>query len=128
MRQSLPSSETGGHMGTTRQWIPIGGLLALMVAAAYAVVQLNGQAQTPSVDFTNAATAQVRDAQGQIVLQGQFMPPVEEDGGLERRATLEPTGIDADAAGDAEVEFEKTNPRTQEVEFTVRNLAAGATF
>jgi hypothetical protein len=109
-------------------WIPIGGLLATIVGAAYAVIQLNGQTQAPTGDFTNAATAQVRDAQGQIVLQGQFMAPVEEDGGLERRATLSPTGVDADAKGEAEVEFEKAAPTTQEVEFAVENLAAGATF
>jgi hypothetical protein len=115
-------------MRTTREWIPIAGLLATIAAAAYAVVQLNGQGQTLTGDFTSAATAQVRDAQGQIVLQGQFMPPVEEDGGLERRATLAPTGVDADAAGEAEVEFEKNAPSEQEVEFAVRNLAAGATF
>ena len=109
-------------MRTIRQWIPFGGLLATMAAAGYAVAQLNGQAQAPTGDFTNAATAQVRDAQGQIVLQGQFMPPVEEDGGLERRAALAPTGVDADASGEAEVEFAKTAATTQEVEFTVENL------
>ena len=86
------------------------------------MAQLNGQAQAPTGDFTNAATAQVRDARGQIVLQGQFMPPVEEDGGLERRAVLAPTGVDADASGEAEVEFAKTAATTQEVEFTVENL------
>ena len=109
-------------MRTTRQWIPTGGLLATIAAAAYAVVQLNAQAQIPTGDFTNAATAQVRDAQGRIVLQGQFMAPVEEDNGLERRAMLAPTGVDPDASGEAEVEFAKTSPRKQEIEFTVRNL------
>jgi hypothetical protein len=115
-------------MGSRRQWIPAGGLLATVVAAAYAVVQLNGQAQPPTGDFTNAATAFVRDAQGQTVLQGQFMAPVEEDGGLERRATLTPAGSDADAAGEAEVEFAKTGATKQEVEFTVRNLQPDATY
>jgi hypothetical protein len=43
-------------------------------------------------------------------LQGQFMAPVEEDNGLERRATLAATGIDADAAGEAEVELDVTMP------------------
>ena len=112
----------------TRQWIPVGGLLVTIAVAVYMVVQLNGQAPAPAGDFTNAATAQVRDSQGQVVLQGQFMPPVEEDGGVERRATLAPTGVDADAAGEAEVEFAKTAPTEQEVEFSVTNLAPGATF
>ena len=91
-----------------RQWIPGAGLLATIAVAFYATVQLRGQVQTPTGDFTNAATAQVRQADGQIVLQGDFMPPVEEDGGLERRATLAPTGVDTDAAGEAEIEFTKT--------------------
>jgi hypothetical protein len=115
-------------MGTTRQWIPAGGLLATVAAAAYAVVQLSAQAQPPTGDFTNASTAFVRDAQGQTVLQGQFMAPVEEDGGLERRAMLAPAGSDADAAGEAEVEFARTGATKQEVEFTVRNLQPDATF
>lgn len=115
-------------MKSNRQWIPIAGLLVTVLAAGYMVVQLNGQASPPSGDFTNAATAQVRDGQGRVVLQGQFMPPVEEDGGLERLATLAPTGIDADAAGEAEVEFAKTAPTDQEVEFSVENLQPGAAF
>jgi hypothetical protein len=115
-------------MGTTRQWIPLVGLLATIAFAAYAVVQLSGQTQPPTGDFTNASTAFVRDAQGQTVLQGQFMSPVEEDGGLERRAALSPTGIYAGAAGEAEVEFAKTGATTQEVEFTVRSLPPDTTF
>ena len=115
-------------MRSTRQWIPVGGLLTTVAAAAYAVVQLNGQAQAPTGDFTNASTAFVRDAQGQTVLQGQFTAPVEEDGGLERRATLAAAGSDADAAGEAEVEFAKTGATTQEVEFTVRNLQPETSF
>lgn len=115
-------------MRTPSQLIPLGGLVATIAAAAYAVVQLSSQTQAPTGDFTNAATAQVRDAQGQIVLQGDFMPPVEEDGGLERRATLAATGVDADANGEAEIEFAKTAATEQEVEFTVHNLPPGASF
>ena len=115
-------------MRTTRQWIPIGGLLATIAAASYLVVQLKAQAAVPTGDYTNAAAAQVRNAQGQIVLEGQFMPAVEEDGGVERRATLAPTGIDADATGEAEVEFATATPAEQEVEFSVANLPGGAIF
>ena len=39
---------------------------------------------------------------------------------------LEPTGVDADATGEAEVEFSKDAPADQEVEFSVRNVSAGA--
>jgi hypothetical protein len=115
-------------MGTKRQWIPAGGLLATVAAASYAVVQLSAQAQPPTGDFTKASTAFVRDAQGQTVLQGRFMSPVEEDGDLELRATLAPAGSDADAAGEAEVEFTRTGTTMQEVEFSVRNLQPDTNF
>ena len=108
--------------------IPAAGLLATMAAAVYMVVQLNGQATAPPADFTNAALAEVRDAQGQVVLSGQFQVADEDDDDIERKAVLAPTGVDADAAGEAEVEFAKNAPATQEVEFSVRNVSPGAAF
>jgi hypothetical protein len=36
--------------------------------------------------------------------------------------------VDADAAGEAEVEFTTTAPAEQEVEFSVRNVAPGAVY
>jgi hypothetical protein len=108
--------------------IPIVGLLSTVAVASYMVVQLNAQAAAPTGDYTNASVAEVRDAQGQVVLRGQFALADEEDDDIERKATLEPTGVDADAAGEAEVEFAKTAPAVQEVEFAARNLQAGATF
>jgi hypothetical protein len=75
-----------------------------------------------------AATAEVRDAQGQVVLRGPFVLADEEDDDIERKTALEPTGVDADAAGEAEVEFSKEAPAEQDVEFSVRNLQAGAVF
>jgi hypothetical protein len=115
-------------MKDKRQAISIVGLVATIVAAVYMVVQLNGQEKTPGGDFTNAATAEVRDAQGQVVLRGQFVAVAEEDDDVEKKATLQPTGVDADAAGEAEVEFAKAAPTKQELEFTVRNLEAGVVF
>ena len=112
----------------TRQWIPIGGLLAAVAGGGYMVAQLDGQVSPATGDFRNAAIAQIKDAGGQVVLQGQFVAPVEEDGGLERRATLAPAGADADATGAAEVEYAKTAPTEQEVEFKAENLQPGATF
>jgi hypothetical protein len=114
-------------MRSNSQWIPLGGLFATIVVSVYMVVQLDAQTP-PTADFRNAAVVEVRNAQGQVVLEGRFAAPVEEDGGLERRATLAPTGVDADAAGEAEVEFAKTAPTEQEVEFSVKNLPAGAAF
>lgn len=109
-----------------RQMIPAGGLLATVAAAAYMVVQLNGQAGQPTADLTNAALAEVRNAQGQVILSGQFQLVEEDDDDVERKAGLAPTGVDADATGEAEVEFSKTAPSEQEVEFSVQNVAAGA--
>ena len=115
-------------MKDKRQMIPVVGLLTTAAIAAYMVTQLNGQGTAPTGDFTNAAAAEVRDAQGQVVLRGQFVLADEEDDDVERRAVLEPTGIDADAAGEAEVEFSKDAPATQEIEFSVRNLQPGGVF
>jgi hypothetical protein len=112
-------------MKDTRQAIPVVGLGVTVAAAVYMVVQLNGQQRVPSGNFTNAATAEVRDAQGQVVLRGQFVLADEEDDDIERKATLQPTGVDADAAGEAEVEFAKAAATKQEIEFSVRNLEAG---
>ena len=110
------------------QVIPVIGLLCTVAVAGYMVVQLNGQATAPTGDYTNASVAEVRDAQGQVMLRGQFTVVEEEDDDIERKAVLEQTGIDADAAGEAEVEFAKAAPTVQEVEFSARNLQPGATF
>jgi hypothetical protein len=106
--------------------IPAVGLMSLALFGNAA--QLNGQGTTPTGDYTNAVIAEVRDAQGLIVLRGQFVLADEEDDDIERKATLEPTGVDADAAGTAEVEFARAAPAVQEIEFAARNLQAGATF
>lgn len=118
----------GEFMNDTRQLIPAAGLLATIAAAMYMVVQLNGQTAAPTGDFTNAAIAEVRDAQGQLVLSGQFQVVDEEDDEVERKATLAPAGVDADATGEAEIEFSTSAPAKQEVEFSVRNLSPGGAF
>jgi len=109
-----------------RQLIPAAGLAAIGISAVYMVVQLNAQTPGPTGDFTNAARAEVRTAQGQVMLSGSFQAVEEEDDDIERKAVLAPTGVDADAAGEAEVEFSKAAPVQQEVEFSVRNVPAGA--
>ena len=113
-------------MKDKRQMIPAAGLLVTIGAAVYMVVQLSGQAPAPAGDFTNAAVAEVRDAQGQVVLRGQFQLVDEEDDDVERKAVLTATGVDADAVGEAEVEFTRGTPAEQEVEFSARNLTANA--
>ena len=108
--------------------LPVIGLLAIVGFASYMVIQLRGQDATLSGDFTNAATAEVRDAQGQIVLRGQFAPADPEDNEVERKATLEPVGTDTDARGEAEVEYATATPAEQEVEFSVRQLQPNTVF
>jgi len=112
-------------MKIKRQFIPIAGLLSVMAIVAYVVVQLSAQAPAATGDFTNAAIAEVRDAQGQVVLRGEFVLADEDDDDIERKAALAPTGVDADAKGEAEVEFAKTAPADQEIEFSVQNLQPG---
>lgn len=112
------------------QWIPVAGLLAIMGVAVYMVVQLNAQTPNVSGDFSNASVAEVRDAQARVVLRGNFAATETEDddGEIEKKATLEPTDVDADAAGEAEVEFTKDNSSPQEIEFSIRNVQPGTTL
>ncbi len=115
-------------MKAKRQLIPIGGLVTTIAVVGYMVAGLNGQAPVPSGDFRNAAAAEVRDAQGVVVLQGTFMLVDEDDDDVERKATLAATPADADATGEAEVEYAKDTATVQEVEFSARNLQAGAVY
>jgi hypothetical protein len=113
---------------------PIRGRARLVVLGAVAwsalvpIAHAQPQARQCAPAGTLVPLAGMKDAGGQIVLQGEFTAPVEEDGGLEHRARLAPTGVDADAAGEAEVEFAKTGATSQEVEFSVRNVQPGGSF
>jgi hypothetical protein len=119
----------GGSMNNRWQWIPVAGLLATMGVAVYMVVQLSAQdASAQPGDFRNAASAEVRDAQGQVVLRGQFAAAPEDDDDIERKAPLEPAGADTDATGDAEVEYDSATATEQEVEFSIRNVDPGAQY
>jgi len=112
-------------MKDKRQLIPAIGLAATMAGAVYMVVQLNGQSAGPAGNFADATLAEVRGPQGQVLLSGQFQLVDEQDDDVERKAVLAPSGVDPDAAGDAEVEIDKDAPARQEVEFSVRNVAPG---
>jgi hypothetical protein len=111
-------------MGFMRTWVPGLGLIATVAAAFYMVVHVHAQ----TADYRNAAFAEVRDAQGQVVLRGQFMVVDEDDDDVERKAELAQTGVDGDATGEAEVEYDKANPDPQEIEFSIRNVQPGATY
>ena len=111
-------------MKDKRQIIPVAGLTVTAAMSMYMVVQL--RAQATQGDFSNAAVAEVQDAQGQVILRGQFAPVEEDDDDVERKARLEPSGGNANASGEAEVEFDKATPTDQEVEFSVEHLEPGA--
>jgi hypothetical protein len=105
--------------------VVVGGLAAALEA------QIAGPAQQEAVDFTAAAVAEVRNAQGQVILSGKFVAVAEEDDDIERKAALKSTGVDTDAVGEAEVEVEVErtgSPRQQEVEFAISNVQPGAVF
>lgn len=114
-------------MSDKRQWIPLAGLLATMAIVIYTMVQIHAQ-ETGAItgDFTNAAVAEVRDVQGQVILRGNFAPVEEADDDIERKAVLATTGGDPDAKGEAEVEFSKASPIEQEIEFEVTNIEPGS--
>jgi hypothetical protein len=114
-------------MKYSRQIIPAAGLVGTITIAAYMVVQLDSQTQHATADFTNAKIGEVRDAHGAVLLRGQFAAVAEEDDDVERKAPLQATGVDPDAAGEAEIEHSKASPAEQEVEFSVRNLQPGST-
>jgi len=83
----------------------------------------------PPADFGNAMVAEVKDAQGQVVLRGNFALNEETDDDVERKATLAPTTAGAQSAGEAEIEVSRDGtPRSQEVEFSATGLQAGAAY
>jgi hypothetical protein len=108
--------------------ISMGGLLLTMVFAVYCVAQLSGQAPALTGDFTNAAVAEVKDAQGQVILRGQFQQADEEDDDIERKAPLRAVAADQDATGEAEVEYAASGAAEQELEFSIRNVEPKATY
>ena len=114
-------------MGEKRQLIPLAGLFTTMAIAAYMVVQMHGQSTTATGDFTNAAVAEVSDAQGQVLLRGEGISRTdaatqEVEFSVERVAPNTPLTftIDgarvaqatADAQGRAEVELDVAMPGT----------------
>ena len=110
---------------------PISGALltaCLAIMASACGSRSNGSFVPGAVaDFRNATTAEVRDAQGAVILSGKFVETAADSGEVERKATLAPTGVDADASGTVEVEScRDTGCRSQEIEFEVVNVAPGS--
>jgi hypothetical protein len=103
------------------------GLIATVVMATIAVAQLSGEpAAQITGDFRNAAVAEVHDAQGQVLLRGDFAVVDGDDAGeVERHAKLTSSAQHIKATGEAEVEYQTDDPTEQEVELTVTGLTAG---
>ena len=81
-------------------------------------------------DLAAVKLIEIKDAGGQTVLGGSFTIVTKRNRNVEGEATLAPTGVDADAAGKAEVEVsaKKGGRVEKELEVEVRNLAPGANF
>jgi hypothetical protein len=114
-------------MLTARKAVPVAVIVAAVAVTAYAVARFNGREAIPSADFRNAATAEIRDSTGKVVLRGTFKLVEEEDDDIERKAALAPT-TGGEVMGEAEVEFATEMPADQEVEFAARGLEVGATY
>lgn len=111
------------------QKLSIAGLIGVLVIAAIMIVQLQArQAAQVTGDFRNAQTAEVRDAQGTVLLRGTFAVEEQdpgEEGEVERKAPLLAVS-GGTMTGEAEVEHQKDDPTVQEVEFMVIGVPAGA--
>lgn len=114
-------------MLTTRKTVAAVVSVVLIALIGYVVARFNGQEPIQSADFRTAATAEIRDATGKVVLGGTFRLVEEEDDDIERKAALALT-TGGEVMGEAEVEFATEMPADQEVEFAARGLQAGATY
>lgn len=100
---------------------------AVALAALYFGSGAAAQSSAQPVDLRNAAAAEMRDSQGQVILKGDFTSVDEDDDDTERKAVLKAV-TNTKASGDAEIEFAKSQPKEQEVEFAGRDLVPGATY
>jgi hypothetical protein len=114
-------------MLTARKAVPAAVVAAVIAVTGYVVARFNGPEAIQSADFRNAATAEIRDSTGKVVLRGTFRLVEEEDDDIERKAALAPMA-GGEVVGEAEVEFDTEMPADQEVEFAARGLTAGATY
>lgn len=106
--------------------IAAAGLAVTIAVAVVMVIGLSGnQTATVSGDFRNATTAEVRDAQGKVLLRGTFAAAADTND-VERQATLTATPDGGQASGDAEIEYSKDKPDVQEIEFEVAGVPARA--
>jgi hypothetical protein len=107
--------------------IAAAGLAVTAVVAIVMVINLSGnQIASVTGDFRNAATAEVRDAQGKVLLRGTFAADTGNSDDIERGATLTATPEGGQASGEAEIEYSKSKPDVQEIEFEVAGVPGRA--
>ena len=107
--------------------IALTGLAVTGAVVTAMVINLNGnQVANISGDFRNASTAEIRDAQGKVLVRGTFAPAAGDENEVERQATLTATPEGGQAAGAAEVEYSKADLNMQEIEFEVTGVPARA--
>jgi hypothetical protein len=111
---------------TIRKTAAIGGVLA-MALAVVAIVQAGSSPVIQiSGDLKNAAVAEVHDAQGQVLLRGNFVPvDADDEGEVERLAALSATAPGVTGSGEAEVEYQTDTPDVQEVELALAGMTPG---
>lgn len=73
---------------------------------------------------------EIRDGGGRVILGGNFTMTTKQDGDVEGAAPLVASGVDPDAAGQAEIEIsnKKNNVAEKELEVEVRNLTANTSY
>jgi hypothetical protein len=115
-------------VNTTVKAFSLAGVIAVFAAGTLAVAQLDGQQPTALTgDYRNAAVAEVQDGQGHVLFRGSFAPvDTDDEGEVERLASLKPASPVVKGTGEAEVEYQTDAPAEQEVEFTISGLTAGA--
>jgi hypothetical protein len=121
-------------MNRLRMLFPAIGMFAIFGLVGFKLGTLEAQSSpqaAPAVvlgDLSSAAIVQIRDPQGQVVLQGQFDRDEEGDES-EREAKLAATGVDADAEGKAEADVSRPGrPVEQELEVEVDKLSPNTRF
>ena len=104
------------------------GVATAAVVAVTMMVSVDGQTTSNVTgDFRNAATAEVRDSGGTVLLRGTFAATAgDTDKEIERKAPLATLNATDKAAGEAEIEYHTDKPDVHEIEFNVTGVPARA--
>jgi hypothetical protein len=105
------------------------GIASVWVQGTFAAQSNEASLPVDVGDLSNAATVEVKDSSGAVVLTGHFVEAPEDDDDVERKATLTGSGTTASSKGEAEIEVSRNDNRlVQDVEVSVSNLNPGVTY